>query len=162
MSKTAVEAQVDAFIARYSVEVGFDLRAARAVLRSCFPRGFELVYDNYNALVFGFSPTERASESILSVAGYPRWVTLFFLRGVELEDPAGLLQGSGRQVRSIRLASARQLDEPAIAALVRQSMEPFRAKLLQAKPLQTIIKSVSARQRPRTAAEQRSRRGNAG
>jgi hypothetical protein len=43
-------------------------------LRASFARGHELVYDDYNALMFGFSPTDRTSEAFISVAG---WVTLF-------------------------------------------------------------------------------------
>src|SRR5215471_9200210 len=102
MTRPSIEAQISAFLAKYSPEVGAELRAARTHLRALFPRGHELVYDNYNALVFAFSPTERTSQAFLSVAGYPRWVNLFFLRGVDLKDPKRLLQGSGSQVRSIR------------------------------------------------------------
>ena len=147
-----VEARIDEFLAKYSREVGSELRAAREHLRSLFPRGYELIYDNYNALVFGFSPTERTSEAFLSVAGYPKWVTLFFLRGIDLHDPGGLLQGSGKQVRSVRLRTARQLSEPAVKALIAQALEPHRKALLGAGPLETIIKSVSAKQRPRRPA----------
>jgi hypothetical protein len=148
----SVEARIDEFIARYTPEVGAGLRAARAHLRALFPRGHELVFDNYNALVFGFSPTERTSGAFISVAGYPRWVTLFFLRGVELDDPHALLQGSGTQVRGIRLRSTQQLSEPAVQALIAQAIEPHRAELLRAAPLHTSIKSVAARQRPRRPA----------
>lgn len=128
----SVEAQINAFLAKYSPEVGAQLSAARSHLRALLPRGHELVYDNYNALVFGFSPTERTPDAFLSVAGYPRWVTLFFLRGVNLHDPNGLLQGSGSQVRSIRLRSAQQLMEPEVQALIAQAMLPHREALLRA------------------------------
>jgi hypothetical protein len=144
-----VEARIEAFLARYSPTISAELRAARSHLRALFPRGHELVYDNYNALVFGFSPTERTSEAFLSVAGYPRWVTLFFLRGVDLRDPDGLLQGDGRQVRSIRLRSAAHLLDREVRALIARAMEPHREALLHAGALQTTIKSVSAKQRPR-------------
>jgi len=35
-----------------------------------------MVYDNYNGLVIGFGPTERASQGIVSLTIFPRWVTL--------------------------------------------------------------------------------------
>jgi hypothetical protein len=114
-----------------------------------FPLGHELVYDNYNALVFAFAPTERASEAFVSVAGYPKWVTLFFAYGVQLHDPGGRLQGVGSRVRSIRLRSAQQLSEPAIQALIEQAIHPHREALSRAGPLHTCVKSVSAKQRSR-------------
>ena len=152
--------KISAFLAKYSPEVRSELRAARTRLRSMFPRGYELVYDNYNALVFGFSPTESTSEAFISVAGYPKWVTLFFLRGVDLHDPKGLLQGAGKQVRSIRLNSARQLAQPAVKALIAQAMEPHREALRRGKPLQTIVKSVSPRQRARRPARRPGKAGD--
>src|SRR4051794_13574891 len=109
-----VEQRVAEFIARYSPPIAAQVRAARAHLRKQFPRGYELVFDNYNALVLGISPTEKTRDAFVSIAAYPRWVTLFFLRGVDLPDPAKLLTGSGKQVRGIRLATAQQIDTPAV------------------------------------------------
>jgi hypothetical protein len=59
-------------------------KAAVARMRKYVPDSVELVYDNYNALVVGFGPTERAAEAVLSIALYPRGVTLFFLQGARL------------------------------------------------------------------------------
>src|SRR2546421_183569 len=67
------DAQISDFLRKYSPEIQTQLSAARSHLRALFPRGFELIFDNYNALVFGFSPTERTTDSFVSVAGYPRW-----------------------------------------------------------------------------------------
>jgi len=145
----SVETQISSFLKKYSPGIAAELRAARAILHSRFPRGCELVYDNYNALVFAFATSERASEAVLSIAGYPRWVTLFFLHGTKLEDPHHLLEGSGSQVRGIRLASAKQLEEPRIVALIEAAVRPRRSAFLAAPPLQTVIRSISAKQRPR-------------
>ena len=146
------EPRIKGFLAKYSPAIAKELRAARARLRKLFPRGHELVYNNYNALVFAFSPTERASDVVVSVAGYPRWVTLFFLDGVGLDDPHGLLQGSGSRVRGVRLESSTQLADAAIGELIAQAMKPHREAFRRAPPLQTTIKSVSAKQRARRPA----------
>lgn len=153
------EARIGSFLSKYSPEVRREFEAARASLRSLFPRGHELVFDNYNALVFAFSPTERSSDAFVSVAGYPRWVTLFFLRGVDLEDPKGLLEGGGSQVRSIRLKSARQMSERGVRALMVQAIKPHRKALSAAEPLRTTIKSVVAKQRPRRPAKAKRKAG---
>jgi len=113
------------------------------------PRGFEMVYDNYNGLVFGFSPTERPSDALLSIVGYPRWVGLAFLQGASLADPDGLLQGTGRQVRGRRLSAPKDLDEPKLRALIARALAPEAEAFAAAPPLRTILKSVSAKQRPR-------------
>jgi len=149
MKAAATESQIAVFLGKYTLEIGAQLREARARLRARFPRGFELVFDNYNALVFGISPSERTREAFISVVGYPQWVTLFFLHGKDLHDPQGLLEGQGKQVRSIRLRQAADIDSPEVAALIAQTELPRKAALLAAPALSTIIKMVSAKQRPR-------------
>ena len=148
MSTTA-ESQIAEFLAKYAPAIQADLREARGRLRALFPRGFELVYDNYNALVFGISPTERTSDAFLSIAGYPRWVTLFFLHGTKLEDPTGLLEGQGKQVRRIRLGRPSDIAAPEVAALIAQAARPHQPAFLAAPALGTVVKSISVKQRPR-------------
>jgi hypothetical protein len=141
------------FLARYSPDIAQQMAAARQKLRARIPRGFELVYDNYNALATGFGPADRSSAAVVSLAAYPRWVTLFFLFGAQLQDPDRLLQGEGRRVRSIRLESPDTLDDPPVVRLIRQALGEHAAAFAAAPALTTIIKSVSARQRPRTPAD---------
>ncbi|SCX58795.1 DUF1801 domain-containing protein [Variovorax sp. EL159] len=147
------EPQIATFLAKYSPVVEAQLRDARQRLRAFFPRGFELVFDNYNALVFGISPTDQASDAFISIAGYPRWVTLFFLDGAALDDPAGLLEGTGKQVRSIRLQAPSQMNTPEVEALIAQAVLAHRQGLLAAPALSTMVKTVVARQRPRRLAQ---------
>ena len=109
-----------AFLAKYDPEVAAVATAALPRLRKAIPGAIELVYDNYNALVVGFGPSERASEAVVSIALYPRWVTLFFLHGARLAAPAGLLKGSGSRVRHVVLSDAAVLDRPAVRALLRR------------------------------------------
>ena len=150
----APEAQLAAFMARYDPGVARVAQEARAELRHQLPGAFELVYDNYNALVIGFSPTEKTPDAIVSVALYPRWVSLFFLYGATLPDPLRLLQGSGKQVRSIRVEGAHTLKAPAVRALLRTAVAQSDAPLPARGRGRLIIKSVSARQRPRRVATQ--------
>lgn len=146
------EKELGRFIARYSPEIRTVAREALAKVRKRLPRAVALVYDNYNALAIGFGPTERASDAILSIALYPRWVSLFFLKGVGLPDPAGVLKGSGRVVRHVVLADARDLDKPELRALmeaaVKRSEKPFDRGVSG----RVIIKSISKKQRPRRPA----------
>jgi len=149
MSASDPELQIASFLAKFSPSMEAQLKEARQRLRAFFPRGFELVFDNYNALVFGISSTERASDAFISIAGYPKWVTLFFLNGTALNDPHRLLEGQGKQVRSIRLTNPSQLNVPEVDALISQAILPCRPALLAAPPLATMVKMVVAKQRPR-------------
>jgi len=146
------DAKISKFLAKYTPEIREQLQAARSHLKTHFPTGFELVYDNYNALVFAIASSERASDSVVSVAGYPRWVTLFFLHGADLPDPGGVLEGSGSQVRSVRLQPPARLLEPAVQSLIAAAKAGAVPALESAPALQTLIKSVSEKQRARKPA----------
>src|SRR3984957_10024451 len=106
------------FLAMYEPGIAATARAALARLRARLPGATEIVYDNYNALAVGFGPGDRASEAIISIAVYPRWVSLFFLQGARLKDPAKLLKGSGTRVRHIVLGDARDIGSADVEALI--------------------------------------------
>jgi hypothetical protein len=146
------ESQLDACLDKYTPAIATLARACLAKMRARLPGAVQLVYDNYNALAIGFGPSERASEAVFSIALYPRWVTLFFLQGAGLPDPRRILKGSGKVVRHIVLASAADLDQPAIQDLMAQALERAEAGLDPAAPGRLVIRSVSARQRPRRPA----------
>lgn len=147
-------AQLDSFLDKYTPEIAAQARVALRKMRARLPGAVELVYDNYNALAIGFSPTERTSEAIFSIALYPRWVSLFFLmNGPRLRDPAGLLQGGGQQVRHIVLETPALLDSPAVQDLIAQALKLSPKNIDPAQPRRLIIKSVSANQRPRRPGE---------
>jgi hypothetical protein len=112
-----------------------------------------MVYDNYNALVVGFGATEKASEAVLSIAVMPKWVDLCFLTGTKIPDPHGLLQGSGTVARHIVLGSAGDIDRPEIRALISAAIATSPKPFDTAAPNRMVIKSISAKQRPRRPPE---------
>jgi len=144
----AAEKRLGAFIAKFSVSDQARIRAARRDMRRRLAGAFELVYDNYNFFVIGYGPTERPSDAILSLAAQANRLALCFLQGARLPDPAGILKGSGRQVRSVRLESASDLQRPEIAHLIKLAVERAAAPL-PAGRTKLVIRSVSAKQRPR-------------
>jgi hypothetical protein len=149
MTTLAPKQQLETFIAKYSADVAALARAALAKMRRRLPGALELVYDNYNALAIGFSPTERTSDAIFSIAVWPRWVSLFFLQAAGLPDPDRLLKGSGKVARHIVLDNAADLDKPAVRALIAAALDRARWPLAGRGRGRIVIKSVSAKQRPR-------------
>lgn len=119
-------------------------------MRRLVPGATELVYDNWNGLVVGFGPSARASEAVVSILMAPTHVTLCFIQdGPSLPDPEGLLKGSGNVVRHVRLTSARDLDKPAVRALVKAAVARSDAPFAKGKRRELAIKSISPKQRPR-------------
>ncbi len=149
MKKQSLETQLTSFMAKYTPEIRAEADAVLAWMRARLPGAVQMVYDNYNALVVGFGPTERPSEVVFSIALYPRWVTLFFLHGARLPDPHRLLKGSGKQVRNIRLDEPDTLDRPAVRELIAAALDRSPLPIDASAPGPLIIKSISAKQRPR-------------
>src|SRR3954464_11965111 len=115
----SASAHLAAALAKFSPQVRAVANAALAAMRQRLPGAAEFVYDNYNALVIGFGPTDRPSDALFSVVLYPRHVNLGFLQGALLDDPAGVLLGTGTQFRHIRLIpDASVLARPEVAALI--------------------------------------------
>ncbi len=141
--------QLASFIAKFDPRMGKLIRSTRSAVRKRFPTATELVYDNYNFFVIGYSSSERASDCLVSLASNAKGVTLFFYYGARLPDPHGILQGSGNQVRFIRLESAATLAKPQVEALLRAAVAQAKTPLPSEGRGKTIIKSISAKQRLR-------------
>ena len=145
-------AHLAGFIERYSPAIATDANAMLARLRARVPGATLLVYDNYNALAIGFAGGDKAGDIVLSLALYPRWITLFFMRGTDLADPQGLLAGTGTTVRQIRLDGPETLDDLRVAALIAAALALAQPPIDPAAPGGVVIKSISAKQRPRRPA----------
>jgi hypothetical protein len=148
------ERQLELFFAKYDPEVAAFARAALTKMRKLVPGAIEMVYDNYNWLVIGFCPTERPSEAIFSLVLPAGRVNLCFLQGAGLPDPHKRLQGSGNVVRNIRLyeagkPDAKVLDDPEVRSLMNIALNRAKVPMPAGARRKLIIKSISAKQRPR-------------
>jgi hypothetical protein len=124
-------------------------KAVLRKMRARFPGATEMVYDNYQALVIGFCPNERASDVICSIGVYPRWINIYFFEGDSLPDPERLLQGNGNMVRRIVVQQAEDLDRPAVQALLSEAVKRADPPLDPEGKRRLLIKAVAAKQRPR-------------
>jgi hypothetical protein len=142
--------QLTEFLAKYPPAIVRQYRAALAALRRRVPGAVELVYDNYNGLVVGFSPTERPSEAVVSLLARPDHITLCFIQnGPDIPDPTGRLRGSGNVVRHTRLASPAEIDAPVVAALIRKALRLSDVPFDRAARRTMVIRAISKKQRPR-------------
>ena len=121
-------------------------------MRKRLPTALELVYDNYNFLAIGYSSTERASDCVVSLACGSNGVSLSFYYGATLPDPDRVLLGSGNQNRFVRLESAGTLATPAVERLIGAALAQAKTPMPASGKTRTIVKSISAKQRPRRVA----------
>ena len=111
-----------------------------------YPETNELIYDNYNAVAFGWSPTDKAGDVFCSMALFTNYLNFGFNRGSELPDRQKLLSGDGSLYRYIRISGREDFPEAYIKELLAMAYENSLSRLKPVKkPVsgQTIVKSVS-------------------
>jgi len=112
----------------------------------------ELIYDNYNALAVGWSPTERVGHTFCSLAVGRTSNNLHFgfYWGSEIADPDKILLGEGNQYRYILVPDKSKFPKAYIKKLVKEAYANSLAKVKDNTQLmkgQTIVKSISAKKR---------------
>ena len=128
-ARPSAAAELNQIISKQTPEMAKLTKAVLAKLRPRFPGAVEMVYDKKRGMVVGFCPDERPSNVINSIGVYSKWINLYFFEADSLPDPEGLLQGSGRIVRNIRIDSAADLDRPGVKALIEEAIRRAHPKL---------------------------------
>jgi hypothetical protein len=148
-AQNETEARIDAFIKKFEPRHQKLIRQTRAALRKRFPTATEMVYDNYNFFVIGYASTQRPSDAIVSIAAGANGVSLCFIHGARLPDPTRILNGNGKQTRFLRVESPSTLSRPDVEALFAAAVANAKAPFPATGRLSVVIRSVSAKQRPR-------------
>ena len=149
--RRSAEAQVRALIAKFAPAHLRLIGAMRRSLGKRLPIAHEVVYEYHNlgAVVISFSPNEHGYEGVLAIRASSDGVKLYFNQGKELPDPEELLEGSGRQVRSIDVEGASTLARPAVVHLIDEAIARNRVPFARAGRGSVVIRSTSAKQRRR-------------
>jgi hypothetical protein len=117
------------------------------------PQANELIYDNYNAVAFGWSPTDKAGHTICSVAAgrSSKNVHFGFYWGSELSDPNNILSGEGNQYRYILVTDKKKFPKSYARKLVKEAYTNSLSKVKDPSQIKnglTIVKSISGKKRP--------------
>jgi hypothetical protein len=94
-----------------------------------YPDSNELIYDNYNALAFGWSPTDKAGDVFCSIAVYSNHVNFGFKRGYEISDTEKILDGDGSLYRKITVKSKSDFPKTQIKKLLKEAHSNSLARL---------------------------------
>ena len=113
-----------------------------------YPQVNELIYDNYNALAFGWSPTDKVGHTFCSIAvgRTSKNIHFGFYWGSELKDPEKKLIGDGNQYRYFLVKDEKSFPKAYIKKLVKEAYSNSLEKVTDEKQIKeglTIVKSIS-------------------
>ena len=140
------------FLKPFGDEITERVMRLREFVWDLYPNANELIYDNYNALAFGWSPTDRQGHTFCSIAvgRTSKNVHFGFYWGSEIADPEKKLIGEGNQYRYILVPDLKEFPKTYIKKLVKEAYANSLAKVKDEKQIKhglTITKSVSAKKR---------------
>ena len=92
----------------------------RSLILEIFPDAIEMLDEPARLIGFG---TDRSYKGLVCGLALQRtYVNLMFARGAELPDPTGLLEGAGKRARHVKLRRPEDVNDPAVAALLRATL----------------------------------------
>ncbi len=102
-----------------------NVEAARRLMKSVAPRADEIEYDmappRSSRTMWKLVRYAVGGENVVGIGTFPAHSTLYFYRGRELDDGSGLLEGGGKEMRSITLRSPADVEQPAVKRMVRKA-----------------------------------------
>ena len=150
-AKGTPEAQLRSLIEKFDPKDQKLIRSVRSAVRKRLPTANELLYDYDSFFVIGYSPTDRPTDGIVSIAARTDGVRLYVMGGPQLPDPKKLLTGSGKQARFIRVEAAKQLAHPDVEALIAAAIDRAAVRLATEGRGRLVVRTFAGKRRPRRA-----------
>ena len=107
-------------VSEASPEIKEIAHAARALLVEIKPGITEVPWGNQKIAGYGVGP-KKMSEHFCYIAPQKNYVNLGFMYGADLPDPEGLLEGSGKLLRHVKIRSLEDLQRPALRKLIEEA-----------------------------------------
>ena len=116
--------EIAQWMTNHSDALGAIARRWFEVMRDCGNDVCEILHDGY--------PTACVNEAAFAYVGaFKAHVNVGFFRGAELADPGGLMQGTGKYMRHVKLRPDKQIDDAALTALIRHAYADMHERLKQ-------------------------------
>src|SRR5229473_2790548 len=109
------------FLKPYDREIQKLALQVRALVLEEMAPCYENIYDAYSAVAIGYGTSDRLRDGIFHIAVYSQHVNLGFNDGATLDDPKGILQGSGNQIRHIKIKTPEDIKRPEVRAYIRRA-----------------------------------------
>lgn len=122
MPSPQVPPELREFLYRYDRTVQSLALGLRHIIHEEMAPCHEYIFEMRSKVVLLYGATERViADGVCNIGVFARHVTLGFTRGANLNDPAGVLRGSGKLMRHIGMKKLSELDRPEIRAFLRQA-----------------------------------------
>ena len=118
--------EIDRFLEAYTPDIRDLTHRVRALIASVTPDADEYLKLGWKVIWYGFGP--KMPDQFAVVMPTRHHVGLGFAYGSDLPDPKGKLEGTGKRMRHVKLRTAADAADPAIAALLRAQVALLRAE----------------------------------
>ena len=118
--------EIDRFLEAYTPDIRDLTHQVRALIASVTPDADEYLKLGWKVIWYGFGP--KMPDQFAVVMPTRNHVGLGFAYGSDLPDPKGKLEGTGKRIRHVKLRTAAEAADPAIAALLRAQVALLRAE----------------------------------
>jgi hypothetical protein len=118
--EAGLDEAVDRLLAGHTPAIQAIARALRATLHAEFPDAIEQVDMPDRLIAFGRSMKMRGL--LFSIIPHTSWVNLQLADGVDLPDPEGLIEGTGKRIRHVKVRSVEAASAAPLLAIVRAQL----------------------------------------
>jgi hypothetical protein len=128
MQTAGQDGDFDDAIASFSPEIQAIARRLRELIEAVHPEAVEVVWSRQGIAGYGIGP-KKMSEHYAYIAPQTKHVNLGFYYGAALPDPAGLLEGTGKAMRHVKVRSPAETDDEALRQLLQEALAERRTAL---------------------------------
>ena len=115
-----LEADIDRLLAEHTAELQAVERALRATIRSEDPDLVEQVDFGNKLIAFGRSMQMRGL--LFAIIAHQTWVNLQLADGADLPDPDGVIEGTGKRIRHVKIRSVEAASSDPVVAAIRAQL----------------------------------------
>jgi hypothetical protein len=115
-----LEADVDRLLSEHPPEQQAIERALRATIRRELPAAVEQVDFGNKLIAFGRSMKMRGL--LFAIIAHTSWVNLQLADGADLPDPGGLIEGTGKRIRHVKIRSVADVSSEPVLAIIRAQL----------------------------------------
>lgn len=113
---------IEVWMQEHPGELGAIARRWFEAMRECGDDVRELLHDGHRTACVG-------DAAFAYVNAFRAHVDVGFFRGAEIADPAGLLEGTGKFMRHVKLAPGRDVDAAALMQLIETAYADIKGRL---------------------------------
>ena len=120
-TKNPLSNELEDFLSQFSEGPQTLTLELRDLVLELAPDAIEQIDQPARLLAYGYAQTY--THTICVIIPQKSYVNLGFPRGVELPDPSGLLEGTGKKARHVKIREFKQIRDPELIELLQDSIE---------------------------------------